>query len=97
MCRVSGPVFLDALSHDFHVASSLLFPGDIVVSAQSREVLFDDASLGARNAAAIFRTERNTLITSEFHRVSQFVRSDPDDRDHSRSLFLIRGMIIPLM
>jgi len=59
------------MCHDFHVASCLLPVDDKMRSAIAMEASFDDSSLGARSASATFQTESGTLITSEFHRVSQ--------------------------
>lgn len=71
--RTCGSVFLDAMCHDFHVASCLLPVEDNIKSSIAMESPFADASLGARSASVAFRTATDTLITSEFHRISHIV------------------------
>lgn len=81
------------MCHDIHVASSLLEPEIELHSAIAKEAPFPDNTLGARSASVVFTTRNGTLITIEFHRVSQIVSLNPK----TDILVIDRDMIIPLM
>lgn len=82
------------MCHDIHVASSLLEPEIELHSAIAKEAPFPDATLGARSASVVFTTQDGTLITIEFHRVSQIVSLNSPQLEIS---VLVRDMTIQLM